>query len=92
MKTLQSSYRRQHVLVEKPIALDGAWYRMIAEAEHAGKILMSAQVLRFFPSMWHCICDARSRGAKRFFAMLCSAGLNGWLKDASKAAVAFSIC
>ena len=39
----------KHVLVEKPMALEGAGARrMIAEAERAGKILMTAQVLRCF--------------------------------------------
>jgi len=40
----------KHVLVEKPIALDGAGAaRIIAEAEARGRILMCAQVLRFLP-------------------------------------------
>ena len=38
------------MLVEKPMALDGAAARrMIAEAERSGRILMTAQVIRFFP-------------------------------------------
>ncbi len=38
----------KHVLVEKPMALDGAAAeRMIDEATHQGRILMTAQVLRF---------------------------------------------
>ncbi len=38
----------KHVLVEKPMALDGdAADAMIAQAESSGKILMTAQVLRF---------------------------------------------
>jgi predicted dehydrogenase len=41
----------KHVLVEKPMALDGDTAdRMIAEAERSGKLLMTAQVLRFFPA------------------------------------------
>jgi predicted dehydrogenase len=41
----------KHVLVEKPMALDGdAASRMIAAVEKAGRILMTAQVLRFFPA------------------------------------------
>jgi len=41
----------KHVLVEKPMALDGDTAdRMIAEAERSGKLLMTAQVLRFLPS------------------------------------------
>jgi predicted dehydrogenase len=40
----------KHVLVEKPMALDGAAAdRMVAEAEKAGRILMCAQVIRFWP-------------------------------------------
>lgn len=38
----------KHVLVEKPMALDGAAAdRMIAESERHGRILMAAQVVRF---------------------------------------------
>ena len=41
----------KHVLVEKPMALNAAsCERMIGEARRAGKILMVAQVLRFFPA------------------------------------------
>ena len=40
----------KHVLVEKPMALDGpAADRMIAEAERHDRILMAAQVVRFIP-------------------------------------------
>jgi predicted dehydrogenase len=40
----------KHVLVEKPIALDGAAAdRMIAAAERHGRVLMAAQVVRFIP-------------------------------------------
>ena len=40
----------KHVLVEKPMALDGAAAdRMIAEAGRHNRILMAAQVLRFIP-------------------------------------------
>lgn len=42
--------RGKHVLVEKPMALDGpAAERIAAEAEKQGRVLMVAQVLRFFP-------------------------------------------
>lgn len=41
----------KHVLVEKPMALTRAEAdRMIEEADKAGRILMVAQVLRFYPS------------------------------------------
>src|SRR5579885_2334596 len=40
----------KHVLVEKPLALDGAAAkRILAEAERSGRILMVAHVLRFLP-------------------------------------------
>ena len=40
----------KHVIVEKPMALDGASAdRMVAEAERQGRVLMSAQVIRFWP-------------------------------------------
>ncbi len=40
----------KHVLVEKPMALDGAAAdRMVAESEKCGRILMTAQVIRFWP-------------------------------------------
>jgi len=41
----------KHVLVEKPMAISGEdCDRMLAAAEKSGKVLMVAQVLRFFPS------------------------------------------
>ena len=41
----------KHVLCEKPMALDGSDAdAMIAEADRAGRTLMVAQVLRFFPA------------------------------------------
>ncbi len=47
---IQALRAGKHVLVEKPMALDGEQCdRMMAEAEQAGKILMAAQVLRFWP-------------------------------------------
>ncbi|MEO8025923.1 MAG: Gfo/Idh/MocA family oxidoreductase [Bryobacteraceae bacterium] len=41
----------KHVMVEKPMSFDHAsCQRMIAAAKQAGRILMTAQVLRFFPT------------------------------------------
>jgi predicted dehydrogenase len=41
----------KHVLVEKPMALDAASVdAMLQAASHSGRILMTAQVLRFFPA------------------------------------------
>src|SRR5215470_11248020 len=41
----------KHVLVEKPMALDAASaVQMVAEAERSGRLLMTAQVLRFLPA------------------------------------------
>lgn len=40
----------KHVFVEKPMALDGASAdRMVEEAERQGRVLMAAQVIRFWP-------------------------------------------
>jgi predicted dehydrogenase len=40
----------KHVLIEKPMALDGAAAdRIVAEADRLGRILMTAQVIRFWP-------------------------------------------
>jgi predicted dehydrogenase len=48
--TIAALRRGKHVLVEKPMSLTvESCGRMIAEAERAGKILMVAHVLRFFP-------------------------------------------
>jgi predicted dehydrogenase len=78
----------KHVLVEKPMALDGAsGRRMIAEAERAGRILMCAQVLRFLPE-YVALRNALPRlGPVRsaFFRRRCAApAWGGWLKDSSK--------
>ena len=49
--TVAALRKGKHVLVEKPMALAvEPCQRMIDEAERAGKILMVAQVLRFFPA------------------------------------------
>ncbi len=49
--TIAALRNGKHVLVEKPMALDGEECdRMIREAGKAGRVLMVAQVLRFFPA------------------------------------------
>jgi predicted dehydrogenase len=49
--TLEALRAGKHVLCEKPMSLHGVDAdAMIAEAERAGRILMVAQVLRFFPA------------------------------------------
>ena len=48
--TVGALERGKHVLVEKPMALDGpAADRMAEQAEKLGRVLMVAHVLRFFP-------------------------------------------
>jgi predicted dehydrogenase len=52
----------KHVLVEKPMALNGAEARqMIDEARKANRILMTGQVLRFFP-MYTTLIDLLGSG------------------------------
>jgi predicted dehydrogenase len=78
----------KHVLVEKPMALEGAGARrMVAQAKRAGKILMAAQVLRFFPeyvALRHALPGLGAvRGA--FFRRRCAApAWGGWLQDPEK--------
>jgi predicted dehydrogenase len=80
----------KHVLVEKPMALEeAACDRMIAAAEQSQRLLMVAQVLRFFPAyegtkLW--VANGRS-GAIRsaFFRRRTAApGWGPWLKDKSQ--------
>lgn len=48
--TLEALAAGKHVLVEKPIAIElAAAERMLAAAKHAGRMLMVAHVLPFFP-------------------------------------------
>jgi predicted dehydrogenase len=80
----------KHVLVEKPMALDGAACdRMIAAAERYGRLLMAAQVVRFIPPyrMAADIIRSGRLGAVRA-AMLrrrCAApAWSAWLTDAAQ--------
>jgi len=80
----------KHVLVEKPMALDGNTAdRMLDEAERAGKVLMSAQVLRFVPP-YVALRGAMSSGAlglarSALFRRRCAAPFwSTWLADPSK--------
>ncbi|MEO8657746.1 MAG: Gfo/Idh/MocA family oxidoreductase [Bryobacteraceae bacterium] len=77
----------KHVLVEKPMALTGADAdQMIAEAKESGRVLMAAQVLRFFPAYVPLI-DAVKGGSfgpvrSALFRRRCAAPTwNAWLKN-----------
>jgi predicted dehydrogenase len=80
----------KHVLVEKPMALDGAAAdRMIGEAARAGRVLMAAQVLRFWPE--YAVLREAVRGGQlgrmrsaAFRRRCASPGWGGWLKDPAK--------
>ena len=80
----------KHVLVEKPMALDDREAgRMLGAAKQAGRVLMVAQVLRFFPEYLPLIGLQRSGelGPMRSaaFRRRCAAPTWGnWLPDKSK--------
>lgn len=75
----------KHVLVEKPMGLDrAACDRMLAASKQAGKLLMAAQVLRFFPAYDELKQFLGHSGAVRTatFRRRCAApGWGPWLKD-----------
>jgi predicted dehydrogenase len=77
----------KHVLVEKPMALNIEQANaMIAEADESNRVLMSAQVLRFFPAYLPMINAVKSGtyGPVRsaLFRRRCAAPTwNAWLKD-----------
>ena len=80
----------KHVLVEKPMALDGATCdAMVAEAEKQDRILMTAQVVRFIPA-YAALRQAVRNGElgtvrSAAFRRRCAApGWGGWLHDASQ--------
>lgn len=63
--TLAALAAGKHVLVEKPIAVDlDAAERMVAAASEAGRLLMVAQVLPFFPEFAYLksLCDSGEYG------------------------------
>jgi predicted dehydrogenase len=80
----------KHVLVEKPMALDGETAdRMIEEAERNGKLLMTGQVLRFLPAYEAAgaLVKSAELGPVRsaIFRRRCAApGWSKWLSDASR--------
>jgi predicted dehydrogenase len=85
---IQALRAGKHVLVEKPMALDGSSARrMIAEAEACGRTLMCAQVLRFLPE-YTALRDALAklgevRGA--LFHRRCAApAWGGWLLEPAR--------
>jgi predicted dehydrogenase len=80
----------KHVLVEKPMALDFAsCERMIEEAKRAGKILMVAHVLRFFPA-YRALQTAVDRGelgsirAATFRRRCAQPGWSEWITDPAR--------
>lgn len=80
----------KHVIVEKPMALDGATAdEMVTEARKSGRILMAAQVLRFFPDYLVASRKVRSQELGRIhsamFRRRCAApGWSQWLGDAAR--------
>lgn len=80
----------KHVLVEKPMSLSvESCQRMIDEAERAGKILMVAQVLRFFPAYraLQRAVDDRELGSIRaatFRRRCAQPGWSDWITDKTR--------
>ena len=80
----------KHVLVEKPMALTEAdCAEMVAAASSAGRVLMVAQVLRFFPAyvVARSIVHSGDLGSVRaaWFRRRCAAPAWGaWLKDPAR--------
>ncbi len=78
----------KHVLVEKPIALDGAQARaVVREGRKSGRILMAGQVLRFIPAYQALKQKLETAGPLRsaFFRRRCSApAWSRWLADPAR--------
>ncbi len=87
---LQALACGKHVLVEKPMALSGeACARMIRASEAAGRVLMVAQVLRFFPeyvaARAKILSGELGRVRAATFRRRCAAPAWGrWLKDPAR--------
>jgi predicted dehydrogenase len=80
----------KHVLVEKPMALDaGQCAEMLAVARKAGRVLMVAQVLRFWPE-YRAARDVVQKGGigsvrEAYFRRRCAVPSWGdWLKDPAR--------
>jgi predicted dehydrogenase len=78
----------KHVLTEKPISLDTASAEaLIREAEHSGRILMAAHVLRFIPAYETLAQSVREGGPVRsaLFRRRCAApAWSPWLSDPAR--------
>ena len=88
--TLDALRAGKHVLVEKPMALDGDTAdRMIAEAARHNRVLMTAQVLRFLPAYAKTAGTIKSGqlGAVRSALLRRRCAAPAWSKWLSNAAV-----
>lgn len=78
----------KHVLVEKPMALNAAECQaMIAESQQQGRILMAAQVLRFFPmyeALSGALADLGTLRAASFRRRCAAPGWMNWADDKAK--------
>src|SRR5206468_2979282 len=82
----------KHTLVEKPLALDSDQAQsVLREADDSGRILMAAQVLRFFPSYQKAGEHAkRGKLYSAFFRRRCAApAWGGWLADPARSGGGF---
>jgi predicted dehydrogenase len=85
--TIEALRAGKHVLVEKPMAIsEDSCQRMIDAAEQSGRILMVAQVLRFFPSydglkQWVASGNSGPARAAFFRRRTAAPGWGPWLKD-----------
>ncbi|WP_080508041.1 Gfo/Idh/MocA family protein [Bryobacter aggregatus] len=85
--TIEALRAGKHVLVEKPMGLDrAACDRMIEEAQKADRVLMAAQVLRFFPAyaslkQWVESGDSGTIRTATLRRRCAAPGWGPWLKD-----------